>query len=107
MRVVVVVHRRVRPMLAAWRRSLGNTRAERDRRRRQLWGEFVESIVRGKGRPVGCVEDNRTTPTTYWCSFPGVGIAQLLIQPDRRVGLISTERRVVVVDLNFSPGLPG
>jgi len=34
-------------------------------------------------------------------------MAQLLIQPDRRVGLISTERRVVVVDLNFSPGLPG
>jgi len=104
MRIVVVPHERIRPMLEAWHRSLGATEAERDQRRREFWREFVETIVRAKGPPPGSILDTSTTPATYWCNLPGGGMAQVLVQPDRRVGLISSERRIVVVDLNLSPG---
>jgi hypothetical protein len=104
MRIVVVPHERIRPMLDQWHRSLGTTDAERNRRRREFWREFVESIVDAKGPPPGSFADTSTTPTTYWCSLPGGGMAQILVEPDRRVSLISSERRILVVDLNLSPG---
>jgi hypothetical protein len=107
MRVVVLPHKRIRPVLAAWRRSLGDTREQRNRLFDQLWREFVESIVAAKGPPPSSIEDDTTTPLTYWCNFPGVGTAQLLVEPDRRIGFFRAERRVIVVDLNFSPGLLG
>jgi hypothetical protein len=107
MRIIVVPHRRIQPMLDQWHRSLADTPAERDLRWRQCWGEFVEAITRAKGPPPGSIVDSNTTPPTYWCSLPGGGMAQLLVQPDRRVGLISFERRIVVVNINLSPGLRG
>src|SRR5215212_7981653 len=107
MRIVVVPHARIRPMLDEWHRSLGNTPAERDQRRRQFWRDLVEAITRAKGPTAGAIVDTSTMPTTYWCSLPGGGMAPLLVQPDRRVGLISFERRIVVVGLNLSPGPPG
>jgi hypothetical protein len=107
MRVTVLPHKRIKPLLAAWRRSLGDTREQRDQLASRLWGEFVDSIVAAKGPPHGSIEDDTRTPLTYWCNFPGVGVAQLLVEPDRRVGFFRIERRVVVVNLNFSPGLPG
>jgi hypothetical protein len=91
-------------MLEAWHRSLGATEAERNRRRREFWREFVEAIVGAKGRPPGSFTDTSTSPPTYWCSLPGGGMAQLLVEPDRRVGLVSSVRRIIVIDLNLSPG---
>jgi hypothetical protein len=107
MRVVVIPHRRIKPLFDAWRRSLGGTAESRDRLAAKLWRDLVKSIVAAKGPPPESSEDRSTDPPTFWCSLPGVGLAQLLVKPDRRVNFFVVERRIVVIDLNFSPGLDG
>lgn len=103
---------RVRPHLAiqsavrAWRLTLGATREERDRVARERWAEFEQSVIDSQGPPPGSVEDASTRPPTYWCDFPGGGLAQILVQPDRREWVFTVVREVVVVNLVFSPGPP-
>jgi hypothetical protein len=106
MRVVVVAHESIKPLLAAWSRTLGDSPAECRRRFRELWGEFVESLEFAQGAPEQSIQDNRTTPPTFWCNFPG-GLAQIIVEPDHHVGLFRKVRRIVVANLNFSPGLSG
>src|SRR5262245_49413944 len=103
MRVTVVAHERIRPILDEWHRSLGSTTAERNQRRRELWREFVVSIIHAKGPPPHSYEDTENSPSTFWCNFPGGGMAEILIEPDRRVDLMSYERRVIVVNLRSWP----
>jgi hypothetical protein len=78
-----------------------------DRAFRKLWGVFVRTILADRGVPKTSIGDNSTDPPTFWCDFPGGGIARIVVAPDRRVGLFSYVRRVIVIDLNFSPGLRG
>ncbi len=106
MKIVVVAQRDLRPLLDDWRRTLPGTRDQRQSLANALWDEFVKSIVDAGGVPKDAWEDTTTDPPTYWCNFPG-GLAQIVVEPPQRVGLFSTEQRVIVVDLNFSPGLPG
>ncbi len=101
----VVAQEVVRPLLAQWRSSLPGTEAEQRELTRQLWAAFVQSFEAERGPPPGSMIDPSTDPTTTWCPFPG-GLAQVVVQPDRWVGWFTVVRRVVVVDLNFSPGLP-
>jgi hypothetical protein len=106
MRAVVKAHDVIKPILAAWRRSLSTDPLERKVMARGLWDEFVQQIVRAEGPPPGSAEDKSTNPTSYWCNWPGGGLAQIVVLPDRRVGVFAIERKVVVINLNFSPG-PG
>lgn len=107
MRVVVRPHEASRAAFRDWRRSLGATRAERDCRSQTIWAEFVRRIVTAEGPPPGAVVDTSTRPPTFWCEFPGGGLAQILVRPDRRVSMFTVEREVLVLDLVFSPGPPG
>jgi hypothetical protein len=107
MRIDVVVHKDIEPLLREWRRSLGASRAERYREFNKLWSEFVRSIIAARGFPKTAYEDDSTEPPTYWCAIPGGGLARILVEPAVRVGLFSYVRRVLVIDLNFSPGLRG
>jgi hypothetical protein len=106
-RIEVVAHERIRPLLREWRESLPGTREEQAELSRRLWREFVRSIVAGRGVPEKSRKNDTTKPPTHWCGFPGGGIARILIEADRRVRLFTYVRRVVVIDLTFSPGLPG
>jgi hypothetical protein len=92
-------------MIDAWRRTLGDTAENRHQRAAELWREFVSSIVAAKGPPKDSQEDKSTEPSTFWCNFPGGGMARLLVKPDRRGQFFVLERRIVVIDVNFSPGL--
>lgn len=105
MKVVVLPHESIRPLIVAWHHSLGDSKELRDARAKILWNEFVASIVSAKGVPRDAREDKSKKPVTYWIDFPGGGMAQILVEPDRRIGWFSVERRVVVTNLNFSPGL--
>jgi len=98
MKIVVVAQRDLLPLLDEWRRSLPGSRTERKQLAEALWAEFVQSIVKAGGVPKNASDDKSTEPPTYWCDFPG-GLAQIVVEPPRRVGLFSTERRVIVVDL--------
>ena len=106
MRVTVVPHEVVKSFIAAWRRRLSPDREERRRLARERWDEFVRRIVESEGPPTGSVEDASTTPTSFWCDWPGGGMAQIVVMPDRRTGFFTVERKVVLINLNFSPG-PG
>jgi hypothetical protein len=105
MKIEVVPHAEIRPLLREWRRSLAGTRDEQRHQAKELWNEFVRSIVTAKGPPPKSIPDNRTDPPTHWCDFPGLGMAHIVVEPDRRVGLLTYVRRIVVINLNFSPGV--
>jgi hypothetical protein len=107
MRIEVVPHEDIRPAIREWRRSLGHTREEQRRRFDEFWDEFVAHIVAESGFPKSAFNDDTTDPPTYWCVFPGGGLARLLVEPDERVGWFSYRRRVLVIELIFSPGLRG
>ena len=106
MKIVVIAHEELKPVIYQWRQTLDGTREERRRKADALWLEFVRSIVDAGGLPEHYVEDETTVPPSYWVNFPG-GLANIIIEPDRRQGLFSKVRRVVVTELNFSPGLRG
>lgn len=92
-------------MVDTWRRSLAGSPEERHLLAKKFWQELVNSIVAAKGPPPGSRVDRSAEPPTYWYYMPGIGLAQLLIKPDRRVNFFVVERRIVVINLNFSPGL--
>jgi len=106
-RIEVVAHEDIKPLLREWRRSFPGSREERNRQFRTHWRDFVRTIVADRGIPKTSIEDNTTDPPTIWCDFPGGGIARIVVEPDRRVRLLWYVRRVIVIDLNFSPGLRG
>jgi hypothetical protein len=106
MSVTLVPHEVVKPLIAAWRRTLSPDRDERQQLARERWKEFVRRIVEAEGPPPGSVEDVSTNPTSFWCNWPGGGLAQIVVMPDRRTGFFTVERKVVLINLNFSPG-PG
>ena len=106
MKIVVIAHEELRPVLDEWRRSFDGTREERKRIADALWAEFVQSIVDARGLPKNYEKDETTEPPTYWVNFPG-GLANIIIEPDRREGFFSKVRRILVIELNFSPGLRG
>jgi len=105
-KTVVLAHRELRPLLEEWHRSFEGTIKERQKRADALWAEFVQSIVDSGGPPRNSRKDSSTDPATYWCNFPG-GLAQIVVEPPHRIGFFSTEQRVIVVNLNFSPAPPG
>lgn len=105
MRIEVVPHRRIHPLLRQWRDSLPGTREEQVVLSQRLWGAFVRLVEVGRGIPEQSWKDATTNPPTYWCDFPGCGLARIYVKPDRRVRLFRHVRRVIVIDLNFSPGL--
>lgn len=107
MRIEVVPHRRIHPLLRQWRHSLPGTREEQNDQSKRLWRELVRLIAAGRGIPERSWKDASTNPPTYWCAFPGGGLAQIYVASERRVNLFWRVRRIIVIDLNFSPGLLG
>lgn len=107
MKIEVVPHEEIKPLLRAWRQTLGDTRQERDRRFREMWAAFVQRIVDASGPPPDAIADPTVRPTRYLCSFPEDGFAELVVEPDRRTGWFTIVRRVIVINLIFSPGPPG
>jgi hypothetical protein len=105
--IKVVPHDVIKPQLRVWRRSLGNTRSERDEVAKKLWAEFVQIIVEAEGPPAGALPDLTRTPTCYVCDFPGGWSAEIIVEPDRREGWFSTVRRVVVINLFVNLDPPG
>ena len=107
MRIAVVPHDDIQPAIREWRRSLGRTQGERRQRFEECWNEFVALVMAGGGIPESAVPDNSTWPPTYWTIFPGGGLARILVEPPKRAGWFSYVRRVLVIELIFSPGLQG
>jgi hypothetical protein len=83
-RIVLKVHESAKPALERWRMTLGGTTHERD----------------------GAVPIPGTDPPSYWCGFPGGGLARVFVYPAARTWRSGYTRDVLVVELVFSPG-PG
>jgi hypothetical protein len=105
MRVVVKPHEEIRPLLRDWRRALSDDPARRRGLASTFWAELERRILEAKGPPPDAVKDGSTAPPTYWCELSGGVWAQLVVLPDRRTGIFTSEREVVVI--NLAPRPPG
>lgn len=103
MRVIVKPHEEIKPLLRDWRRSLSDDPRRRAELAEAFWTELERRIIAAKGPPRDSVKDESTSPTTYWCELSGGTWVQLLLRPDRRVGLFTFEREAIVINLASRP----
>lgn len=71
MRVVIQFDEAVRPALAAWRDGLAADPPDARRLAGVYLDELKQRLTKAGGLPLGTVEDERTTPPTFWCELTG------------------------------------
>ena len=103
MTVIVKPHEIIKTRLREWRRSLSDDPEQREALAAVYWSELERRIVEAKGPPTGSICDDSTNPPTYWCELTGGTWVQLVVLPDRRKGLFSSIREVVVINLVAHP----
>ena len=99
-------HLNIRADIAAWRRSLSADPTERHRLAKEFWAEFVAALTTAGGPPPGSTRTNDPNPDCWWCPFPPGYLA--LVWFRRTGGFLGfwSKPEAVVLELNFSPGLP-
>jgi hypothetical protein len=103
MRTRVKPHEEIKPLIRKWRRTLSDDPQRRRDLAMVFWAELERRIIAAKGPPAGAVKDDSTKPPTYWCELSGGWWAQLVVLPDRRTGVFTFEREVVVINLVSRP----
>src|SRR5262245_41503914 len=103
MEVIVLPHVVIKPLIRDRRHRLSDIPERRRILAEIYWDELVQRIVKNEGPPPGSLQDNTTSPTTYWCELSGQTWVQLLVRPDKRIRLIHTVREVLVINLADHP----
>jgi hypothetical protein len=102
----VKIHVRARADYILWRRSLATTRVERDRLSTLYWEAFKTGIIASQGPPQYAMEAPNHGDHCYWCPFPPYYLALVKFRETPRLLGTRTYREAIVIEFNFSPGLP-
>lgn len=102
----VTVHDIARAQLAEWRRSLGESRQVRARMHGPFWAEFVRSLADAGGPPPGSMPHPGPGSRKWWVAFPPRYMALVRFRETRAFFGLVVRREAVVIEFNFSPGLP-
>ena len=103
----VKIHERARPDFSRWRYSLSAIRTVRSTMAKQMWEEFRASIMQANGPPAGSIPIPELGQDYWLCPYPPCYMSLVWFRMvSNFLGLWPT-RVAIVMDFNFSPGLPG
>ena len=103
MRVVVIPHEVVRPLLRAWRDSLSDDADVRAELFDLFWRELVRRVSQYAGPPPGALYEPNIAASTFWCELTGGVWVRLTMQDEAWSLLQGTLRRFIVTDLAPRP----
>ena len=103
MRVVVVPHEVVRPLLRQWRDSLSDDADERAALFELFWAELVRRVTQHAGPPPEAFREPNIAATAFWCELAGGTWVRLTVGEDAWGLLQGTVRKFVVTDLAPRP----
>ena len=106
MKVVLKVHEDIAFEYQRWRRSLARNLRESAALADRYWTEFEAYIQSAGGQPPKGSYPHKEMPDAFWCSFPPAYIAAVVRKRIRRKWIFWKVAEMIVIELNFSPGLP-
>jgi hypothetical protein len=102
----IKLHTTASEQLVRLGRSLSPDPRTRARLVRQVWEEFKRTLREGNGPPPGSVACSDYGPDCWWVAFPPCYLAVVRFRTTRVLFGWVVRRSALVIDLNFSPGLP-
>jgi len=106
MKVELKVHVDIASDFERWRRSLARNIMDSKARADVYWAEFESFIRSSGGEPPKGSFPHEEYPNAFWCSFPPAFLAAVVRKRIRRKWIFWKVAEMIVVELNFSPGLP-
>ena len=102
----IKLHTTASEQLARLGRSLSANPHTRAKMVRQLWEEFKRSLREANGPPPGSVPCSDLEPGRWWAAYPPCHLALVRFRTTRVFFGWYERREAVVLEFNFSPGLP-
>ena len=107
MRAIVQPHADIRSQLREWERLLRRIYPTEPSAALSLWQDFVESLAASGGNLTGWTTfPHPRRPNNYWCRFPPFYLALLEVRRPKWWQFWKRVR-IIIAELNFSPGLRG
>ena len=102
----IKLHTTANEQLGRLGRSLSTDPPTRSRLTRRLWEEFKRSLREAQGPPPGSVPCSDLGSHRWWVAFPPCHLALVRFRTTRVFFGLIERREAVVLEFNFSPGLP-